>query len=105
MIPTMCMVQEGDIASELQESLSSEIAGFTRSSFGEDPEITWIEVPQRGGFTGGLPSTSVLVSMRANEKLVQAHRVELLKELCELWMERAGKSIHEVVVSISDPAK
>lgn len=105
MIPTMCMVQEGDISSDLQKTLANEMVGFSRKSFGEDPEFTWIEVPKRGGFTGGMPSTSVLVSMRANEKLAQAHRVELLKELCGLWMERASKSMNEVVVSISDPAK
>lgn len=103
MIPTMCMVQSGQVPQALRVQLDNEMDAFSKRAFNEAAAISWVDVPENSGFTGGVPSTSVLVSMRSNKKLVQSDRVELLKELCDLWMARTGKSMNEVVVSISDP--
>jgi hypothetical protein len=103
MVPTMCMVQAGQIPPGLQTQLRKDMEGFSQRSFGAPPSLTWIEVPENSGFTAGVPSTSILVSMQASEPLETPRRVELLKELCDIWIERTGKSINEVVGVISDP--
>lgn len=103
MIPTMCMVQAGQVPADLQAQLREDMEGFSQRSFGASPAISWIEVPERSGFTAGAPSTSILVSMQSTEPLETARRIELLKQLCDIWIERTGKSINEVVGVISDP--
>lgn len=103
MIPTMCMVQSGQVPADFQAQLREDMEGFARRSFGASPEIRWIEVPERSGFTAGLASTSILVSMQSSKPLEAPRRVELLKELCDIWIKRTGKSMNEVVCVISDP--
>ena len=103
MIPTTCMVQSGQIPADMQAQLREDMEGFSQRSFGAAPAINWIEVPENSGFTAGVPSTSILVSMQASEALETPRRIELLKELCDIWIERTGKSINEVVGVISDP--
>lgn len=103
MTPVTCLVQAGQITPDLQATLRQDMVGFVSRSFGNQPEISWIEVPERSGFTAGEPSTAILVSMPANEPLETSRRIELLEELCDIWIERTGKSIDEVVGVISDP--
>ncbi len=103
MINCMCLVQAGQIPADTQAALKLSINDFTQKAFDAPAEITWTEVPERSGFTCDAPSTSSIVSMRANTSLDQPRRVELLEELCDLWMEHTKCSLNEIVSVINDP--
>ncbi|UTW56507.1 hypothetical protein [Kordiimonas sp. SCSIO 12610] len=103
MIPVMCLVQAGQVSSELEAQLKDDMTQFTSESFGSAAEVVWIEVPEKSGFTAGVPSTSILVSMQSPKKLETSERVPLLQKLCDVWLERTGLSINEVVGVIADP--
>lgn len=103
MIKTTCLVQENQISEEQESALRKEMEEFVRSSFDESAEIDWVIVPKNSGFTAGVPSTSVIVSIRSNVILERERRVLLLKELCDIWITETGLSINEVVGTITDP--
>ena len=103
MIRATCLVQENQISDEQESALRKDMEEFVQSSFYESAEINWIVVPKNSGFTAGVPSTSVIVSVRSNVILDKQRRVDLLKELCDIWMTETGLSINEVVGVITDP--
>ncbi len=103
MIHASCLVQENQISDEQESALRKEMEEFTRSSFDESVNINWIVVPKNSGFTAGVPSTSVIVSLRSNVILDKQRRFELLKELCDIWINETGLSTNEVVGTITDP--
>lgn len=103
MVYASCLVQENQISEEQESVLRKEMEEFVQSSFGESVEINWIVVPKNSGFTAGVPSTSVIVSVRSNVILDKERRVSLLKELCDIWMTVTGLSTNEVVGTITDP--
>ena len=103
MIPTRCMVQAGQISDATQVQLREDMKAFAKKSFGAEPFIHWVVVPENSGFTAGKPSTSVLVQMMSDRPLETRERAELLNELCDIWIKRTGKSIDEVVGVIADP--
>ena len=102
MIPVMCVVQEGQISTEVEYALKSEISEFTKRAFDALADIDWIEVPKNSGFTAAKPSTTVITSLQANRPLEQAERVSLLRELSGICMNRTGRSFNEVVTAIRD---
>ena len=103
MIPTMCLVQAGQVSAEQEARLRNEMESFAQRSFAASSTMNWVEVPKNSGFTAGQPSTSILVSMQSNRQLEKAERIELLKELCDLWIAHTGRSSDEVVGVIADP--
>ena len=103
MIPTMCLVQEGQISADQQADLRSGMTEFSQRAFGAEPAINWIEVAKGSGFTEAKPSTSVLVAMTAQRPLAQSEREPLIRELCDIWMEGSGRSANEVVAVVRDP--
>lgn len=103
MIPTRCLVQTGQISESTEAELRQDMEAFSAKAFGSEPIIQWVEVPEQSGFTAGKPSTSVLVQMMSNHPLETPERIELLKELCDIWIDKTGKSIEEVVGVIADP--
>ena len=103
MVPMMCIVQEGQISSEVASALKSEFREFAQRAFDAAADIDWIEVPRGSGFTAALPSRTIIASVHANRSLNQAERVSLLKELCGICMNGTGRSANEVVTSIRDP--
>ena len=103
MLPCTCLVQAGQISAANEAILRSRLNEFAQREFGAPTAIRWIVIPEKSGFTAGKPSTSSVVSLAANEALDQPRRVELLKELCDLWIAETNCSIDEVVGIISDP--
>ncbi len=103
MIPTRCMVQAGQIADSTEAQLREDMKAFAEKSFGSEPFIQWVVVPENSGFTAAKPSTSVIVQMMSNRPLKTPERIEMLKELCDIWIERTGKSMNEVVCAVADP--
>jgi len=98
-----CMVQAGQISAEQEAALRAETSAFGARSFGSEPSINWITVPEGSGFTAYEPSTSVLVTMNADRPLSLEEREPLLRELGDIWIEHANRGPDEVVTVISDP--
>ncbi len=103
MIECLCMVQAGQISADAEAALRDETNAFSERAFSAPAVMNWIVVPERSGYTAARPSTSVIVSMQSNRKLSQSERVTLLKELCDIWMKGANRSMEEVVATIRDP--
>ena len=103
MTACMCLVQEGQVSAEQEAALRSRMDVFSVEAFDAPPAIAWIAVPEGNGFTAAKPSTSVLVSIQSNRPLPQGERVELLSELCDIWMQETGLGADEVVTVVRDP--
>lgn len=103
MIPTMCWVHSGQISDAMEASLREQMNAFSERVFGTAAGILWVTVPEKSGFTAAEPSTSVLVQMRSNRALEKPERVDMLNELCDMWMKATGKSMNEVITVIADP--
>ncbi len=103
MIPVMCVVQQGQVSADVEDALKAEIDVFAQRAFREPADIDWIEVPEGSGFTAGKPSTTVIASLQSSKALEHDERVALLKQLCDICMDKTGRSSHEVVTSIRDP--
>ncbi|MEM1050751.1 MAG: hypothetical protein AAGI28_01515 [Pseudomonadota bacterium] len=100
-----CMVQQGQISAEQQATLCTATSDFAQKHFGTPANINWVEVPEGSGFTAAKPSTSVIVSVRADRSLSPSERVPLLHELEGIWRKHAGRGPDEVVSVITDPAQ
>lgn len=103
MIACNCVVQDKQVSSASEAVLRKSISAFTEKHFGAPAEIAWLRIPERSGFTAGQPSTSAIVSIRANAPVSKAEREPLLRELCELWMTETDQTLNEIVGVISDP--
>lgn len=103
MIPVMCIVQEGQLPTETEAKLHSEIGYFSQRAFQADADIDWIRVKKGCGFTAAAPSSTVIASMHVNRPLDQRERVALLRELNDLCANITGLSGQEIVTSIRNP--
>ena len=106
MISFNCRVQEGAIPEDLYPTLSSGLARISADVLGGSPDSVAVkyEVIAHGfGFRGGEVSTTSSVRGQLTEPLDQETRVELLQQLCDMWCEVTGCSVHEVIVSARDP--
>ena len=103
MIPCMCLVQEGQISAQQEANLRAAMTDYAKRSFGAEPEVSWITVAKGSGFTEAKPSNSVLVSMTADRPLVPSEREPLIRELCDIWMDKSGRDANEVVAVVRDP--
>ena len=103
MIACNCIVQAGQIPPNTQAVLRQKITAFTQKEFGAAADINWTEIPERSGFTAGKPSTSSIISIRANTALPQERRAELLHTLCGMWSDETQSSLNEIVGVLSDP--
>lgn len=103
MIACNCIVQEGQISAETEATLRAHLATFSQRAFGEPAEISWLAVPKNSGFTASRPSTSSIISIRANAPVPQDKREVLLHELCGLWTQETHCTLDEVVGVISNP--
>lgn len=102
-IPYRCMVQEGQISSQTETALKDSLIAFSEKAFGEPAIFNWLVVPTRSGFTAGEPSTCSFVLALSNQNLEKESRTELLREICDIWMQETGCSLDEVVAAIGDP--
>ena len=105
MTDCICMVQEGQISAEQQTALRAATSEFAKANFGSPADFNWIEVGKGNGFTAAKPSTSVIVSMKADRALAPSERVPLLHQLESIWREHSGRGPDEVVSVITDPAQ
>ncbi|MEL6862635.1 MAG: hypothetical protein AAGL11_12420 [Pseudomonadota bacterium] len=103
MIPCNCVVQDAQVSAASEAVLRQNLNAFTEKHFGEPAEISWLRVPAGSGFTAGSPSTSAIISIRANAPVSKAQREPLLRDLCAMWMAETNQTLNEVVGVISDP--
>lgn len=103
MIPVMCITQAGQLTVDQATQLKAQISAFCYRAFAAEAAIDWIEVAPGNGFTAGAPSTSVVVSMHANQSLSQDLRRDLLRGLGRICEQATGRSPSEIVTSIRDP--
>ena len=103
MTAIMCLVQEGRIEPSTATALKDGLGAIAAKAFGGGPQINWIEVQKGNGFTEAKPSTSSLVSMPSSRPLPQQERIAIMKAICDLWMDKTGCSINEIVAAVSDP--
>lgn len=103
MTQCICMVQKGQISADQQAVLKEHTSAFGERHFGSPADINWVEVPEGSGFTEGMPSASVIVSMTADRSLSPSQREPLLRELGSIWERHASRTPDEVVSVIRDP--
>ena len=106
MISFNCVIQEGVIPDDLRPTLSSELARISADVLGGsagDVAVEYTVIPHGFGFRGGEISTTSSVRGQLASPLDQETRVVLLQQLCDMWCEVTGCSIHEVIVSARDP--
>lgn len=103
MIVCTCFIQEGQISDGVESQLREGLDAFARRTFGEPAQMNWISVRKGSGFSAGKPSTSSVVSVRANAPVEQARRVALLEELSGLWNRITGCSFDELLIVVADP--
>ena len=107
MISFNCVIQEGVIPEDLRPTLSSELSRISADvlggSAGDCGGRSTTVIPHGFGFRGGEISTTSSVRGQLTAPLDQETRVVLLQQLCDMWCEVTGCSIHEVIVSARDP--
>lgn len=103
MIPIMCVLQQEQVEDAVRTALGDELNAFTTRCFGSGANIDWIEVAAGSGFTAGMPSRSVLVSMQSNRLLAEPERKALLEDLSDRCLRLTDRKPAELVVAIRDP--
>lgn len=103
MITCNCIVQAGQVSAETEATLRRQVNDFAERNFGAPAEINWTAIPERSGFTAAEPSTSSIISVRANAPVSPSDRETMLRELCGMWARETGRSLDEIVGVLSDP--
>ncbi len=100
-----CTIQEGMIPDALRPRLASELARITTDIIGGDPDavaVHYIEIPYGFGFRGGHLSTTSAVRGEIPPGCDQDTRVQLMRQIQDMWMELTGCTTDELVVSARD---
>jgi phenylpyruvate tautomerase PptA (4-oxalocrotonate tautomerase family) len=98
-------MQEGQIGEELRSELASALQQITHDVLGESPEdvpVVFSDIPKGFGFRGGEPSTTSLVRGSIVGGVTQDVREDLMRRICDRWMEISGCTVDELVVSARD---
>lgn len=103
MIPVLALVQEGQITETVTHQLKTGLSEIALSEFDQVAEIRWLEVKPGNGFSDAVSSRASIVSLQANQPLPQDRRIAVMHRLCDLWRDKTGCSINEIVASVSDP--
>lgn len=103
MISCTCLVQEGQLAENVQQSLEAGLSDLTTRYFNAAANVVWLPIRKGNGYTAGVPSTSSLCSVQVPD-MDQSTRVTLLSDICDLWMRETQCSINEIVASAPSSA-
>ncbi len=106
MISFNCTLQEGVIPEDLLPTLSSEIARISAAVLGGSPDdvsVNYSVIPRGFGFRGGEISTTSSVRGELAEPPDQDTRVVLMQQICDMWCDVTGCTVHEVIVGARDP--
>ena len=100
-----CTMQEGQIGEETRATLAVALQEITQEVLGESPEdvpVSFSDIPRGFGFRGGEPSTTSLVRGSIVGGVTQEVREDLMRRICDRWMELSGCTVDELVVSARD---
>ena len=100
-----CTMQEGQIGEDVRSQLAAGLQQITQDVLSEAPEdvpVTFSDIPAGFGFRGGEPSTTSLVRGSIVGGVSQDVREELMRRICDMWMESSGCTVDDLVVSARD---
>ena len=100
-----CTMQEGQIGEEVRVRLAAglqQIAQEVLSEAADDVPVTFHDLPNGYAFRGGAPSTTSLVRGAIVGGVTQDVREDLMRRICDMWMEISGCTVDELVVSAAD---
>ncbi|MCY3567773.1 MAG: hypothetical protein OXH38_04060 [Chloroflexi bacterium] len=100
-----CTMQEGQVGEDTRALLADGLRRVTREVLGEqtdDPPVQFSDIPSGFGFRGGEPSTTSLVRGSVVGGVTQEVREEIMRGICDMWMEISGCTVDELVVSVRD---
>lgn len=100
-----CTMQEGQIGEDLRAKLALALQEITQDVLGEsadDVPVRFSDIPKGFGFRGGEPSTTSLVRGSIIGGVTQEVREDLMRQICDRWMEISGCTVDELVVSARD---
>ncbi len=100
-----CTMQEGQIGEDVRAELAVALQQITQDVLGESPDnvpVTFSDIPSGFGFRGGEPSTTSLVRGSIVGGVTQDVREDLMRRICDMWMEISGCTVDELVVSARD---
>ena len=100
-----CTMQEGQISAETRRQLITGLMEATVAVLGSNASpltVEFSDIPQGFAFRAGEPSTTSLVRGSVEGGLEQPVRVELMRAICDTWMEISGCTVDELVVSVRD---
>jgi hypothetical protein len=93
------LVQEGSLSPTQVSGLEAALGALTARFFDDEASFGWTSIPKGSGFTGGVPSTSALVSMGVPQTISTETRTALLNAICDVWMEHTNCSVNEIIAS------
>lgn len=100
-----CTMQEGQIGAAQRVRLADGLVKLTGRVLGvsaNEVAVAFSDIPRGYGFRGGEPSTTSLVRGSIQGGLGQSVRVDLMRAICDMWMELSGCSVDELVVTARD---
>jgi hypothetical protein len=103
----VCMIQEGQEPDRRREALANGLRNLAHRTFGEDAdavEIRWVSIAKGYAWTAGEPSTTSIVVRSVPVGYPNVEREQLLRSICELWVDTTGCSIDEIVATALDGA-
>ena len=101
----ICTMQEGQVADNVRAELADGLRQVTADVLGEAPDdvpVDFSDIPTGFGFRGGEPSTTSLVRGSIVGGVTQDVREDLMRRICDMWMEISGCTVDELVVSARD---
>ena len=101
----ICTMQEGQIDEATRETLAAGLQQITQDVLGELPDdvpVAFSDIPSGFGFRGGEPSTTSLVRGSIVGGVTQDVREDLMRRICDMWMEISGCTVDDLVVSARD---
>ena len=105
MISFNCIVQEGLIPPRLRPALKSALARISTSLLGGSPDevaVEFTEIRRGFGFRGGELSTTSMVRGLIPPGCRQEVRVDLMRQICDIWCATTGCAADELIVSARD---
>ena len=101
----VCMIQEGQEPDRRREALANGLRNLANRTFGEAAdavEIRWVPIAKGYAWTAGELSTTSIVVRSVPVGYPNDQREQLLRSICDLWVETTGCSINEVVATALD---
>ncbi len=100
-----CIIQEGQAAEREKATLEAELRAIGVERFGDDPsdtEVDWVVMKKGWAWTAGEPSTSSLIIRSVPVDYPSDEREAFLRSVGDLWSNRTGCHINEVVITAWD---